>query len=845
MVNDTEETWSTRWEEQGLYRFQRGTGRQRVFSIDTPPPTVSGSLHVGHVFSYTHTDIIARFQRMRGKNVFYPMGWDDNGLPTERRVENYFGVRCDPALPYEAAFEPPVKAPRERSKYVGVSRRNFIELCERLTVEDEKVFEHLWRRLGLSVDWSMTYTTIGKASQRISQLAFLRNLGRGETYLAKAPCLWDVTFQTAVAQAELEDRPSASSFVDLEFLMDEISEPVVIATTRPELLAACVARVVHSDDVRYAHLVGKSAISPVFGVKVPVKAHRLADPKKGTGIAMICTFGDVTDVVWWRELNLPLRSILEKNGKLVDETPAWLTDAPGQEAYMRIAGKRVKAARAESIAMLSEHGALKGEPRPVQRDVKYYEKGDQPIEIVSTRQWYIKNGARDERLKETLYRRGKELYWHPDHMRSRYENWIDGLSADWLISRQRYFGVPFPVWYPLDGEREVNWNEPILPDESELPIDPQSAAPQGFDEDQRGKPNGFIGDPDVMDTWATSSLTPYIACGWETDHELFQQTYPMDMRPQAHEIIRTWLFTTVLRAELESRELPWKNASISGWILDPDRKKMSKSKGNVVTPEHLINQYGADGVRYWAALARPGTDTAFDEKQMKTGRRLAVKLINAARFSLTSNEMSADSWAEISHPLDKSAVASVKEAIDQVTSHLERFDYATALSLLERSFWSFCDFYIELSKGRVYGADGDEAKRSAQATLRIVIEAYIRCLAPYLPFVAEEVWSTQYTVSVHSESWPTLDGAATFSSATYDSAVEALRAIRAAKGRESITVGMPIEWAELTLPSEYVDVVNPALADIKYATRAGDIRIMVGASATVDASIGGVSSSTA
>jgi valyl-tRNA synthetase len=824
MLDSTEVQWAARWEETDLYRFDRGCSREVVFSIDTPPPTVSGSLHVGHVFSYTHTDVIARFQRMRGKEVFYPMGWDDNGLPTERRVENYFGVRCDPSLGYDPDFEPPAKPAKERSKYLSVSRRNFIELCEKLTGEDEKVFEQLWKRLGLSVDWSMTYTTIGKRSQRISQRAFLRNFARSEAYLAEAPCLWDVTFQTAVAQAELEDRPSTSAFVDLKFVADD-GTPVVIATTRPELLAACVALVVHPDDERYGHLVGKTVTSPVFKVAVPVKAHHLADPEKGTGIAMVCTFGDVTDVVWWRELSLPMRSILGKDGKLAADVPDWLTDPEAAAAYKRLAGKRLGTARTESVVLLQEQGDLIGEPRPIQRDVKYYEKGDQPIEIVSTRQWYIKNGSADDQLRKALAERGNQLAWHPAHMQSRYDNWLSGLSADWLISRQRYFGVPFPVWYPLDENGEVRWNAPLVAEEADLPVDPQSAPPQGFDESQRGQPGGFIGDPDVMDTWATSSLTPFIACGWEEDPELFALTYPMDMRPQAHDIIRTWLFSTVVRAELESGQLPWRNAALSGWILDPDRKKMSKSKGNVVTPLHLIDQYSADGVRYWAALARPGTDTAFEEKQMKIGRRLAVKLLNAARFSLDNNPATADDQAAITHPLDVSVLAFMREAVRDATTQLEQFDYAAALQTLERSFWSFCDFYIELSKERTYGADDEDGQRSAQATLRIAMEAYIRCLAPYLPFVTEEVWSKEHASSVHKEQWPELPTIGEATPATYERAVEALRAVRMAKGREGLSVGASIESVSLAVPELQLAAIESVRTDIKYAARAGEISI--------------------
>jgi valyl-tRNA synthetase len=364
--------WAQVWEQDSTYRFDRDAPRERIYSIDTPPPTVSGSLHVGHVFSYTHTDVIARFQRMRGKTVFYPMGWDDNGLPTERRVQNHFGVRCDPSVPYDPAFEPPAKP---SSRAIPVSRKNFIELCQRLTQVDEQAFEQLWRHLGLSVDWQLLYSTIGNDSQAVSQRAFLRNLARGEAYSAGGPTLWDITFRTAVAQAELEDREQHSAYHRIAFHAG--STPVHIETTRPELLPACVALVAHPDDARYQPLFGTDATVPLFGTRVPVLPHRLADPDKGTGIAMVCTFGDVTDVVWWRELNLPTRAVLDFAGRITEEPPAGLS-ADGVGAYRQLAGRTVRQARDTVLELLRATGELIGEPRPTRHVVKFYEKGDRP-----------------------------------------------------------------------------------------------------------------------------------------------------------------------------------------------------------------------------------------------------------------------------------------------------------------------------------------------------------------------------------------------------------------------------------------------------------------------------------
>ncbi|HEX4390004.1 MAG TPA: class I tRNA ligase family protein, partial [Mycobacterium sp.] len=476
VLEGLEAKWGAVWKDQGTYRFDRAEAtRENIFSIDSPPPTASGSLHIGHVFSYTHMDLIARYQRMRGRTLFYPMGWDDNGLPTERRVQNYYGVRCDPTLPYDASFTPPQVggegSSTKAADQVPISRRNFIELCERLTFEDEKQYEDVWRKLGLSVDWEQTYRTIGDEAQTAAQRAFLRNLARGEAYQAEAPTLWDVTFRTAVAQAELEDKEQPAAYHALRFHKPDGSD-LVIETTRPELLAACVAVVAHPDDERYRSLFGTTVTTPLFGVEVPVLAHHLAQKDKGSGIAMICTFGDVTDVVWWRELDLPNRTIIGADGRIVADTPAILATDAARSVYAELAGKTVFSAKARVVELLRESGELIGEPKPIVHAVKFFEKGDRPLEIISTRQWYIINGARDARLRDTLIEAGREINFTPAHMRVRYENWVGGLTGDWLISRQRFFGVPIPVWYELGAEG--NKGAVIVPAEAELPIDPSS-----------------------------------------------------------------------------------------------------------------------------------------------------------------------------------------------------------------------------------------------------------------------------------------------------------------------------------------------------------------------------------
>ena len=823
-LDGVEGKWGNSWVQNKTFAFDKTAAKENVYSIDTPPPTVSGSLHVGHVFSYTHTDLIARYQRMTGKKVFYPIGWDDNGLPTERRVQNYFGVRCEPTLPFDANFV----APNEPSeKQIPISRKNFVELCEKLTLEDEKVFESLFQTLGLSIDWNYTYQTIDKRARTVSQRAFLRNLKRGEAYQAEAPTLWDVTFRTAVAQAELEDRERPGAFHKIGFKKQN-GENVYIETTRPELLPSCVALVANPDDDRYKELFGKTVITPLFDVEVPVVAHQLADPEKGSGIAMICTFGDLTDVIWWREFDLPTRGLIGWDGRIVAENPEWLTTESAKQTFEKIVGKTSHTAREVLVAELKASGDLVGDPKPITHAVKFFEKGDKPLEIVTTRQWYIRNGGRDQELRTKLLKRGSELNWHPEYMKVRYENWVEGLNGDWLISRQRFFGVPLPLWYKLDADGNPDYDQIIVPDENQLPIDPQSEAPVGFDESQRNKPNGFIGDPDVMDTWATSSLTPQIAASWELDNDLFNRVFPMDLRPQSHEIIRTWLFSTVVRSHLEENSLPWKNASISGWILDPDRKKMSKSKGNVVTPIDLLEEYGSDAVRYWAAMGRPGTDTAFDTGQMKIGKRLAIKLLNASKFSLSLNATL--NSADVTQAVDHALLNKLAQVVETATTSFDKYDYTRALEVAETFFWAFTDDYVELVKERTYGNQGEAAANSARAALGITTHTLLKLFAPFIPFVTEEVWSWWQEGSIHLQSWPKSSEIITNKSVGIDplnNVTWILSEVRKVKTENKQSMKAEVKTLEIWAKAEVIEQVKDAQKDLIAAGNIKDLKLNV------------------
>ena len=754
---DIEKKHREAWDKSGIYSYDAGDSVKKTFVIDTPPPTVSGALHIGHLFSYTQTDIIARFQRMRGKNVFYPMGWDDNGLPTEKRIQNLYGVSCDPSLPWQSMnLQPLSKKDKTRRK---ISRKNFLELCDRQAREDEKKYHIFWNRLGLSVDWKRSYRTISASSQKISQTAFINLYKKGLLENRLDPVFWDVRFQTAVAQADMEDRQREGFYHDIKFQVQEGGE-VVISTTRPELLPACVALAAHPEDSRYQSFFSKTAVIPLFHGAVPILPSTHADPEKGTGILMICTFGDGEDVRFWKERNPPLKQVVSEEGRMrsslsfTEGVFQSLKPSVAEKYYHSLSGLSLPQARRKIVELLRETEHLVSEPRPTLQFVKYYEKGDRPLELIPARQWFIKILDHKEKFLE----RGRQVEWHPPAMRKRYEQWVEGLNQDWCVSRQRFFGVPIPLWYPLNTEGKADFANPILG--RGLPVDPVVSAPPGYKEQDRDQPDGFTADADVLDTWATSSLTPLINSSREG--ESHQTLFPADLRPQAHEIIRTWAFYTIVQSHFHENSPPWKKIAVSGWVVDPTRSKMSKSKGNIVTPDKLMDTYSADALRYWAGRAGLGQDTVYDEQVFKTGQRLVTKIFHAARFVCLQTEpipvslLLQGDLKGIRETVDRAWVMFLRENYKTVTGFLENFKYDSALRLAEKTFWSFCDNYIELVKARTYQLKGEAEGISGALALDCSLYLFLKMFAPFLPYITEEVWSWRYggeSRSIHCAPW--------------------------------------------------------------------------------------------
>lgn len=773
-----EAKWREYWLTKKIGKWDETGSRADSFVIDTPPPTISGHLHMGHIYSYTQTDVIARFMRMFGKNVFYPMGWDDNGLPTERLVEKLRNIRA-----------------------ADMPREDFIKVCHEVVNESEKDYRSLFRSIGLSVDWDQEYQTIDENSRKLSQMSVLDLYRKNELYRKPQPTLWDVADQTALAQAEVAEKEMPGTMWQIPFTTQDGVE-VLIATTRPELLGACVALMVSP---KFSHLVGQKVVTPLYGVEVPVIADEKVDPEKGTGAVMCCTFGDVTDIEWWKTYNLPTHVIIDTLGRNAGMpefgTGDWKSKNPvlAQETIDALKGLKVNAAKTKIVEILRGKDLIRGED-PVQRMVPCAERSGAALEIIVTSQWMVR--VLDK--KDVLIEQGRKIKWYPEYMRVRFEQWTENLKWDWCISRQRYFGVPLPFWYSKRAGEEGK----IIPaDPSQLPVNPLVDLPKGYTKDE------VTPDTDVLDTWATSSVSPQLSSRAITSELALDTTrhaklYPAHLRPQAHEIIRTWAFYTILKSYLHEKTIPWETIALSGWCLAEDRTKMSKSKENlVVRPEDLIEENSADVIRYWTATARLGSDTAFDKNIFKIGRKLQNKLWNASRFVNLQLQGAVPKFSSlaaadktITAPLDRWISTRLAETVRKATEHFLNYDYADALHVTEEFFWKdFCDNYLELVKARAYDEKGGDAagQASARTTLYFVLDAVLRLFAPIMPYMAEELYSTLYADlwkiagSVHNRGqWPKAADYISDATALAEGAnvVEILAAVRKAKSEANVSI---------------------------------------------------------
>lgn len=803
---EIEKKWQEIWQEKETYKWDETAPRAENYVIDTPPPTVSGQLHIGHVYSYTHTDFIARYQRMKGMNVFYPMGFDDNGLPTERLVEK-----------------------RHKVKASQLSRQEFSQICQKLIKEEEEKFQKLFAMIALSVDWRNKYQTISDQTCKLSQMSFLDLVDKGQIYRDSQPMLWDMVDQTALSQVDIEEQERTSRMYDLEFETEK-GEKILIATTRPELLPACVAIFFHPDDQRYQKLAGQFAISPLFKVNIPIIADELVVPEKGTGLVMCCTFGDQTDILWWRKHQLPTKIIFTKYGTIdqFDCSKESLGAVRAEEFAKELIGLKIVAARSKIVELLRSENLLKGEIEKIQL-VKCAERSGSPLEILTTPQWFIKSVIH----KEAILEKSAQLNWFPKKMKIKLDSWVEKLSFDWCISRQRYFGVAFPVWY---SKRAGEEGKILFASSEQLPVNPSIDLPIGY---QRHE---VTADTDIMDTWSTSSISPQlnshsISSKFSADRERHAKLFPADLRPQAHEIIRSWAYYTMLKAHLHQATLPWQNIMISGWCLASNKDKMSKSKGNIIVPETILEQYGADIVRYWSASSKLGADTAYSEDVLKNGKKLVNKLWNAANFvcqyfdqlSDEDKNINSNQWqTSITAEFDQYFLMQLDLLLKEVTTDFANYEYASVMRKSEEFFWSlFCDNYLEISKKRAY----DEMNKnpagalSSRLTLYHSFHILLKLFAPFLPHITEELYCSLYDKdnSIHQRgSWPQnfaklnhqtqndLDGKILLS---------ILELVRKTKAQKNLSIKAPIREIKL----EKISLSASLLADLKNVTAAEQI----------------------
>lgn len=777
------------WEKEGTYRFLPD-GRE-VYSIDTPPPTVSGSLHIGHIFSYTQAEIIARFQRMQGKNVFYPFGFDDNGLPSERLTEKEHGVTA-----------------------ASMPRSEFTRLCRETTEQYRNEFQALWKSMGFSVDWSLRYETISPAVQKLSQRSFLRLAREGKAYQKESPVLWCTNCRTSIAQAELDTAEKDSAFHTIPFYVG--TEMIPVATTRLELLYGCAALFVHPDDTRYNHLIGKTARVPLYEFDIPVLGDEKADPEKGTGAVMCATFGDTTDLEWFEKHHLPYKRMMEPNGRLPESVPL-------------VGGMKAAQARVRMAELLEEHGLLLKKEQ-IRHTVSVHERCGKEVEILPSRQWFFDILSHKERFLAAA----DEINWYPASMKTRYLLWVQNLKWDWCISRQRYFGVPFPVWYCK------RCGKPIFAEESQLPVNPVECPPPhpctcGCTE--------FVPETAVMDTWATSSLTPFINAQTAEEHGLRDAFPPMSMRTQAHEIIRTWAFYSIVRSIYETGQIPWKDIMICGFVLAKKGEKISKSKGNaVVSPNELIKQYSADSLRYWAAGAHLGTDTLFSQEELKQSARFLTKLWNAAKFTLGRLDalaLYADEKPETLLPLDRWILQRCAQTASSAAQWLNRYEIGAARHEIDNLFWKdYCDTYLELVKNRSYNAKDETELRSTAWALSHGFLSILKLYAPFVPHMTEVIYQTYYcnreaTPSIHLSRWDEKSLPAELPEDFGTIIKQILFEVRKQKSERNLSLKAELGDLTVTVPDEILPLLEQTRSDLQSCCNCKNLHLIPGESFSI------------
>lgn len=785
---ESEPKWQRYWEGRGIFRFDAQPDGP-VYSIDTPPPTVSGDMHIGHVYSYTQAEMIARYWRMKGRRVFFPFGFDDNGLPTERLVEKERGIKA-----------------------ADIDRKEFARLCQETVCRYEQRFKELWKSLGFSADWTLEYSTIDRRCRRISQLSFIDIFEKGGVYQDTNPNAWCTECMTSVAQAEVEAAESQSWFNDVVFGTDA-DEELVIATTRPELIPACVAVFVHPEDERRQHLVGRQAIVPLVRRRVPIMADQAVGVSTGTAAVMCCTFGDQQDIKWWRDHRLDLREMIGRDGRI-------------KEGHGRYSGMTCIEARSAILDDLNAEGCLR-DRRPVTHMVACHERCGTPIEYLSSKQWFIR--IMDK--KDQLLRAADQIDWHPPYMKHRYMDWVNSLEWDWCISRQRYYGVPFPLWYCSECGAAK------LAEREELPVDPLESSPKGK---CKCGSSGFIPERDVMDTWATSSVTPFINAGWEGGTAFERPLLPMDLRPQAHDIIRTWAFYTIVKSLYHTGGIPWRNIMISGFVMAKKGEKLSKSKDHeAISPQALVSEYSADVVRLWTSTGRLGTDIVFVEDELRNNRRLPIKLWNAARLVLPhlvglNGQVDRDSFLQaVIEPMDRWLIQRVGATSSEVGAAFEAFEIHRARELLDSFFWSdFCDNYLEIVKERLYRSEvrGEAATKSARVTLYTALLEILKMYSVFAPHITEEIYQAYYIDREECESvqllhWDTslrmeADDETARGGTEFLKIVSMLRKFKSERG---LSQGAGVNRLTVRCPAESFEFLNAAHLDLKAVTRSRDL----------------------